>query len=405
MPWRQVAGATSAPSSAARSSARSPCSLVAMGFADFEAFDTALGANRCGDDGTGYALWAALLLELVLTVVFVYVILAVTDERNEHPAARAAGHRPDPGRDPLRRDPRDRHLGQPRPLDRACALRRHRPARSRSGLFILAPLLGRRVAGLIYPIALRHGARTRCPAPASRVAAPGGGARVRRSGPVPAAVEPAGLRRPRWPRRTAVGADHPGRLAVGPGRPAVEPGRPGTARAPWRRRRSSTQVRPRPAPTPAGPAQLVECRGRSTRGSSPTRGPVGADLSGPGRLLLPLRLHAQRPGHGLVVVAHPGRLARRVDRGCSHPRRDRARVVEGGVRPVATSAIAQARSSRCTEAKDWSGSARRVSSSSRIVAGRRGSSAELSPGPRIADGRTSPGSALTRPARRRRRAW
>ncbi|MGH3348557.1 MAG: MIP/aquaporin family protein [Nocardioides sp.] len=46
-----------------------------------------MGQNGYGDaSAAGYALWAALLLELVLTMVFVWVILAVTDDRNEHPA-------------------------------------------------------------------------------------------------------------------------------------------------------------------------------------------------------------------------------------------------------------------------------------------------------------------------------
>ncbi|MDO9498041.1 MAG: MIP family channel protein [Nocardioides sp.] len=59
--------------------------VLLLGFEGFEAFDESIGANGWGDDGTGYALWAALLLELVLTAIFVFVILAVTDERNEHP--------------------------------------------------------------------------------------------------------------------------------------------------------------------------------------------------------------------------------------------------------------------------------------------------------------------------------
>ncbi|MDP2775514.1 MAG: MIP family channel protein [Nocardioides sp.] len=60
--------------------------VLLLGFDGFQAFDDSIGANGWGDDGTGYALWAALLIELVLTAIFVFVILAVTDERNEHPA-------------------------------------------------------------------------------------------------------------------------------------------------------------------------------------------------------------------------------------------------------------------------------------------------------------------------------
>jgi aquaporin Z len=37
-----------------------------------------------GDDFTGVAWWSAILLEIVLTVLFVYLVLAVTDDRHEH---------------------------------------------------------------------------------------------------------------------------------------------------------------------------------------------------------------------------------------------------------------------------------------------------------------------------------
>ena len=45
-----------------------------------------LGQNSFGDEGSGYAWWAAFLLEALMTMVFIMVILAVTDSRNEHPA-------------------------------------------------------------------------------------------------------------------------------------------------------------------------------------------------------------------------------------------------------------------------------------------------------------------------------
>ncbi|GEP35712.1 hypothetical protein NSZ01_34800 [Nocardioides szechwanensis] len=60
--------------------------VLLLGVDTFDPFEESIGANGWGDDGTGYALWAALLIELVLTAIFVFVILAVTDERNEHPA-------------------------------------------------------------------------------------------------------------------------------------------------------------------------------------------------------------------------------------------------------------------------------------------------------------------------------
>ena len=47
-----------------------------------------MGQNSYGDavGASGFAWWAAFLLELLMTTVFVWVILAVTDARNEHPA-------------------------------------------------------------------------------------------------------------------------------------------------------------------------------------------------------------------------------------------------------------------------------------------------------------------------------
>ncbi|MEJ7833117.1 MAG: MIP family channel protein [Nocardioides sp.] len=128
---------------------------VALGFESFDAFDTTLGTNGWGDDGTGYALWAALVLELILTAIFVLVILAVTDERNEHPGlapltigftlaaihfvaipatgtsvnpARSIGPAVFSGTDPL----------------------------IQVWVFILAPLLGGAAAGLLYPAVFGH---------------------------------------------------------------------------------------------------------------------------------------------------------------------------------------------------------------------------------------------------------
>lgn len=59
--------------------------LLMQGFDGFDA-EGRMGQNSFGDEGSGYAWWAAFLLEMLLTYVFVTVILAVTDERNEHPA-------------------------------------------------------------------------------------------------------------------------------------------------------------------------------------------------------------------------------------------------------------------------------------------------------------------------------
>ncbi len=59
--------------------------VVAQGFPGFTAKGR-MGANSFGSTGSGISWWAALVLELILTAIFVFVILAVTDSRNEHPA-------------------------------------------------------------------------------------------------------------------------------------------------------------------------------------------------------------------------------------------------------------------------------------------------------------------------------
>ncbi|MCY4725276.1 aquaporin [Nocardioides sp. STR2] len=117
-----------------------------------------MGQNFYGDQGSGFAWWAALLLELLMTAVFVWVILAVTDARNEVNVA----------------------LG-PLAIGLALAMIHFasipltgtsvNPARSigvgvfagtdaivQLWLFVLAPLLGAAIAGLTYPVLFGHGA-------------------------------------------------------------------------------------------------------------------------------------------------------------------------------------------------------------------------------------------------------
>lgn len=124
----------------------------------FEGFDATgnFAQNRFGDEGSGYAWWAALLLELVLTAIFVWVILAVTDARNEHP-----------GLAPLAIGLTLTMLHFPSIAATGTGLN---PARSfgvgifaggdaiiQLWLFFLAPLLGATLAGLAYPLLFGHG--------------------------------------------------------------------------------------------------------------------------------------------------------------------------------------------------------------------------------------------------------
>jgi aquaporin Z len=85
LPWNQVPVYIAAQLAGAILAAAVLFGLL-QGFDGFSA-EGNMGQNGFGDaTAGGYAMWAALLLELVLTMVFVWVILAVTDDRNEHPA-------------------------------------------------------------------------------------------------------------------------------------------------------------------------------------------------------------------------------------------------------------------------------------------------------------------------------
>lgn len=55
--------------------------VIANGFSGFSSTATGLGANHYGGPG-GVSWWGAFLTELVLTFLFVFVILSVTDKRN-----------------------------------------------------------------------------------------------------------------------------------------------------------------------------------------------------------------------------------------------------------------------------------------------------------------------------------
>lgn len=117
----------------------------------FDGFDStgAMGQNSFGDAGSGFAWWAALILELLMTAVFVTVILAVTDVRNEHPAlaplaiglALTAIHFASMGATGTSVNPA-RSIGP--------ALFAGSDAILQLWLFILAPLLGALIAGAVY---------------------------------------------------------------------------------------------------------------------------------------------------------------------------------------------------------------------------------------------------------------
>jgi aquaporin Z len=123
--------------------------VVAQGYPGWSAKGR-MGANAFGTSGSGISWWAALVLEIILTCVFVLVILAVTDTRNEHPALAplaigftlaaihfvaipATGTSVNPARS----------IGP--------ALFGGTEALKQLWLFILAPLLGGALAGLGYP--------------------------------------------------------------------------------------------------------------------------------------------------------------------------------------------------------------------------------------------------------------
>lgn len=126
------------------------------GFEGFTA-EGNMAQNFFGDQGTGFAWWAALLLEILLTAVFLWVILAVTDERNEMNAAMG----------PLA-------IGLALAMIHFASMSATgtsvNPARSigvgvfagtdaiiQLWLFVVAPLLGAAIAGLTYPLLFGHG--------------------------------------------------------------------------------------------------------------------------------------------------------------------------------------------------------------------------------------------------------
>lgn len=141
--------------------------VVLQGFDGFDATDH-MAQNGFGSHGSGIAWWAAFLAELVLTAVFVFIILAVTDERREYEVlaplaiglALAAIH----------------FVAIPLTGTSVNPARSIGPALFAGGshivqlwLFILAPLLGGVIAGVGYPMLFGHGS---APVPGSGLTMP-----------------------------------------------------------------------------------------------------------------------------------------------------------------------------------------------------------------------------------------
>lgn len=129
--------------------------IFAHGYDGYDSTRMGLGQNHFGGSG-GYGWWAAFLLELVLTAIFVYVILGTTDERNPYSAAAplaigltlAAIH----------------FVAIPATGTSVNPARSIGPALFSGGhaigqlwLFILAPLIGGAIAGISYPLVFGRG--------------------------------------------------------------------------------------------------------------------------------------------------------------------------------------------------------------------------------------------------------
>ena len=95
---------------------------------------------------------AALVFEFVMTFIFVTVILGATGRGRAGGDGRA-GHRPDADGDPPCRHQRDRRVGEPGPVDRPGVFVGG-AALAQLWLFIVAPLAGGAVAGLLYAAGL-----------------------------------------------------------------------------------------------------------------------------------------------------------------------------------------------------------------------------------------------------------
>lgn len=146
-----------------------------------------IGANAFGaESASNYAMWAAFALEALLTLVFLFVILAVTDERNEFQAlmgplaigfALAMIHFASMGATGTSVNPaRSIGVGVFGGTDAIIQL----------WLFIVAPLVGAAIAGLTYPLVFGQGSE---PVAGSGLNFSGGGRRQQASYAPPATYE------------------------------------------------------------------------------------------------------------------------------------------------------------------------------------------------------------------------
>ena len=264
------------------------------GFEGFSA-EGRMGQNSFGDQGSGYAWWAALLLETLLTAIFLWVILAVTDERNEVNVALgplaiglalAMIHFASMGATGTSVNPaRSIGVGVFAGTDAIVQL----------WLFVVAPLLGAAIAGLTYPLLFGQGAA----AVAGSGLSFGGG---RKDQFVPGNYEAqwnqgqqGGWGQPgsawgappqqQWGQPHAAAAARPLRRSAGPAAAArpVGPARPPAAAAAARPARSARSVGRAPAPSRSSPARARPATGatpRATttagrRSAAPTSRPTG----------------------------------------------------------------------------------------------------------------------------------
>jgi len=252
-------------------------------FHGFDGFDStgSFGQNAFGDHGSGLAWWAAFLVEVVTTFVFLMAILSVTDERNEHPALAplaiglslamihfATINLTGTSVNPARSIGAGMYAG----VDAIAQL----------WLFILAPVIGGAVAGLTYPAIFGRasdpvpgsGLRLARPAPAG---VPGYGApdayQQQWNQQFPQQGQPAPQA---WPAQPPQGWQQPQYPAGQPGaQPGVQPGVPADPQA-WP---AQPPYQPPPAPGQP-PAQPGAQQGASGVWEQPWPGPGPDDDNG-----------------------------------------------------------------------------------------------------------------------------